>query len=52
MEAIWQDLSHHVESLNIPKEHREILDDRRNQVTSGNAVLHDWDTVKHTIGRK
>ena len=51
MEAIWIDLRQHVDALDAPQEHRDLLDSRRNRVASGHAALHDWDQVKHTIGR-
>jgi hypothetical protein len=52
MEAIWVDLRQHVDVLDAPKEHRDLLDSRRGRVDSGQAALHDWDQVKHTIGRQ
>lgn len=50
MEAIWHDLSEHVEMCDVPLEHRELLDRRRARVAAGAVVLRDWDAVKHTIG--
>ena len=52
MEAIWADLSERVDQFEIPPEHLELLDSRRTRVTSGVSVLHDWDAVKHTIGKR
>ena len=52
MEAIWADLSAQVERFEIPNEHQELLDTRRARVGNGEATLHDWDAIKHTIGRK
>ena len=49
MEAIWIDLRQHVDALDAPPEHRDLLDSRRDRVASGQAALHDWDQVKHTI---
>lgn len=51
MEAIWNDLREHVDALDAPKAHRELLDSRRERVASGSASIRDWDQVKHTIGR-
>lgn len=50
MEAIWQDLGAHVETCDVPPEHRQLLDRRRARVASGEVDLRDWDTVKHTVG--
>jgi putative addiction module component (TIGR02574 family) len=52
MEAIWADLSQCVEELEVPAQHKALLDARRERVASGESTLHDWDAVKHTIGHK
>ena len=51
MEAIWEDLRGRVDAMRVPEEHREILDERRSRVASGEAKILDWDKVKHTLGR-
>ena len=51
MEAIWADLSLQVERFDPPQEHCDLLDRRRARVASGEVKLHDWNSVKHTIGR-
>ena len=52
MEAIWADLSAQMERFEIPPEHEAILDARRARVAVGESSLHDWDSVKHTIGQR
>lgn len=52
MEAIWADLSEQAERFEIPEDHLHLLDARRARVASGESTLHDWDSVKHTIGTK
>ena len=52
MEALWADLSQHVEKFELPAEHRALLDARRERVASGESTLYDWDVVKHTIGHR
>lgn len=52
LELIWDDLRRHVEKVDAPKRHQEILDSRQQRVDSGEATLQDWDTVKHRIGRQ
>lgn len=52
MEAIWADLSQRMEEFEIPAEHKALLDARRERVASGESTLHDWDTVKNTIGQR
>lgn len=51
MEEIWIELREHVEELDVPAAHRELLDSRRERAASGKASIRDWDQVKHTIGR-
>ncbi len=51
MEAIWEDLRRSVDAMDVPEEHRRILDERRGRIESGDAKLLDWDQVKHTLGR-
>jgi len=50
MEEIWEDLRPHAKNSEVPLEHREILDDRRERVASGQSNLRNWDEVKHSIG--
>ena len=45
MEAIWADLSQRMEEFEIPKEHKALLDARRERVTAGESTLLDWDAV-------
>ena len=51
MEVIWADLRGSVETFEAPVEHRQLLDRRRERVAAGEAVLRNWDSVKHRIGR-
>lgn len=51
MEAIWEDLRDRFEHLDLPQELKGLLDQRRARVRDGSAQLHDWDSVKSTIGR-
>jgi len=51
MEAIWEDLRGRVNSMDVPDEHRRILDERRARIASGEAKLLEWDQVKHSLGR-
>lgn len=51
MEALWDDLRERFERFEIPEEHKRLLDKRRERVQKGEAQLHDWDSVKGSIGR-
>lgn len=52
MQSIWEELRTPVEHFEVPQSHREILDERRRRVDSGESTLLDWDQVKHTIGKR
>jgi hypothetical protein len=52
MHSIWEDLRSHVDDLEVPHSHQELLDERRRRVDSGESSLLDWDQVKHTIGKR
>ena len=51
IEAIWSDLSERVDELAISPDVRELLDARIERVRDGSVEIHDWDSVKHSIGR-
>jgi hypothetical protein len=51
MEAIWEDLRGCVDAMDVPKEHRRILDERRSRIASGEARLLDWNQVKQSLGQ-
>ncbi|MEN3942566.1 addiction module protein [Prosthecobacter sp. SYSU 5D2] len=50
MESLWDDLRHHVERLEVPQTHKDVLDSRRQKVDSGAGKLRLWDEAKHDIG--
>lgn len=52
MQSIWEDLRSHVDRFEVPQSHKDILDERRRRVESGEAKLRDWDQVKYTIGKR
>lgn len=51
MEVIWEDLRGRIDVIDVPDEHRRILDDRRARVESGESEVLSWDRVKHSLGR-
>ena len=52
MEALWDDLRERFERAEIPASVKRLLDERRERVSSGQAQLLDWDSIKETIGRE
>ena len=51
MEALWEDLRERFERLEVSPQQKALLDHRRARVQEGAAQLHDWDSVKSSIGR-
>ena len=52
MESIWEELRGHVDRFEVPQTHKDILDERRRRVQSGEAKLLEWDEFKRTIGKR
>ncbi len=52
METLWADLGSSAGASEIPEAHKAILDARLARIESGETKIHDWDAVKHTIGRR
>ena len=44
MEAIWEDFRDRFDRMDVPQEHKDMLDRRRARVPDGAAQLLDWDT--------
>lgn len=52
LEVIWEDLSSHVDAMEISPSERELLDQRITRVRDGETDVHDWDSVKNSLGRQ
>ena len=50
MESIWGDLREVADGFDTPKDHRDLLDARRQRVQSGDVRIHHWDDVKSNFG--
>ncbi len=50
-EAIWNDLSERVDQSAVKPELRELLDARIERVRNGSVEVHEWDSVKYSIGQ-
>ena len=51
MEAIWEDFRDRFDRLEVPQQHKDLLDKRRARARKGAARILDWEAVKGTIGR-
>lgn len=49
MEALWDDLCHHVQDVDVPEWHYEVLAERAAAVREGNAQYDDWEVAKVKI---
>jgi len=49
MEAIWDDLAKHDETLESPDWHEEVLKDREKALAAGKASVSDWKEAKRRI---
>ena len=49
MEALWDNLCHDEAQIPVPDWHKQILDERRRQIESGEARFVDWETAKARI---
>ena len=52
MESLWEDLARTPEAVESPAWHKDILDERRQQIADGKARFVDWETAKADIRNK
>jgi len=52
MEAIWDDLAKHEDTLESPSWHEQVLKDREEALASGKATVSDWEEAKDRIRGK
>jgi putative addiction module component (TIGR02574 family) len=49
MEAIWDDLTRHDQSLESPHWHKQVLEDREKALAAGKTRASDWEKAKKRI---
>ena len=49
MEALWDNLCRDEAQIPVPEWHKEVLDERRRQIETGEAGFVDWETAKARI---
>jgi len=52
MESLWEELTESAESFESPAWHKDVLDERRKRVASGEAKFTDWETAKAEMRKK
>lgn len=51
LEVIWDDLSARADEMSVSPTVRDLLDERVERIRNGSAEVHDWDSVKFSIGQ-
>ena len=52
MEALWDDLCQHEETLSVHDWQKEILDERERIIERGESKFSDWEEAKKRITRE
>lgn len=52
MELLWEDLARSPDAVESPAWHKEVLNERRQQVADGKARFVDWEQAKAEIRKK
>ncbi|HYR58880.1 MAG TPA: addiction module protein [Chthoniobacteraceae bacterium] len=52
LEALWDDLSRRPDKLRSPEWHKDVLDERRQRVQSGEERFSDWEAAKQDIRKR
>jgi len=46
VQTLWDDIAKEQSIEGLPAEHKKILDERLNKITSGNPILKPWSEVQ------
>ena len=49
LEALWIELSSEPDQIDIPRWHKDILDERMREAESGSVEIIDWEVAKQQI---
>lgn len=49
MEELWDDLRTRADGVPVPQWHKDLLDEREQQIKSGEAHFDDWDAARKRI---
>lgn len=52
MESLWEDLSRTPEAIESPAWHKEVLEERLQQLAEGKTRFVDWETAKEALRKK
>ena len=51
-ETLWDDLSRQPQQLQSPAWHKDVLEERRRRVQSGEETFSDWEDAKNEIRKR
>jgi len=51
LELIWDDMRARVDEMAVSPAVRDLLDARVERIRNGSAEVHDWDSVKFSMGQ-
>jgi hypothetical protein len=49
MEELWNDLRKRAEDVPVPQWHKDLLDERKRLIETGEAQFDDWEAAKKRI---
>jgi small-conductance mechanosensitive channel len=52
LEALWDNLSRAPDQVESPEWHKDILEERRQRLQSGEETVSDWEGAKEDIRRR
>lgn len=51
-QMLWDDISKNENELDIPDEHKRILDQRLNKIQQGEGKYHSWENIRKKYSTK
>ncbi len=52
MESLWEDISKTPDAIESPAWHKDVLEERRQNIAKGEAKFSDWETAKADIRKR
>ena len=52
MESLWEDLSKIPDAIESPAWHKDVLEERRQNIAQGRSTFSDWETAKADIRKR
>ena len=52
MESLWEDLSKTPDAIESPAWHKDVLEERRQNIAQGRSTFSDWEIAKADIRKR